>query len=256
MTLDSSPQGFEHAVRTLFELGGYDVVGEHILAHKKIDLYVEERRLGSVRRIAIECKDHGRPISQHLLTQIYSNYRPLYDANLIDEILLVTSHGITPSAETMCRTTRELRHLTYQDLESVIIDFTSYLGGLIEEYEADGLISRLCAASYPARYRPRTGGARLDFWARRYPDCDTGELWDGKDDLSKASIVASCPESIAGQGGPHSHNGSAWRNFFGTVAKRPAWKDLYDQKNRPQLQLRSLHASKSAGALRYLAGWF
>jgi len=142
MTQEDASRDFELAVRSLFAMGGYHVIGEQILGHKKIDLYVEEKRLGFVRRIAIECKDYSRPISQYKLNQIYSNYRPLYTDNLIDEILLITSHGLAPSAETMCRETRELSHLTYQDLESVIIDFTSYLAGLIEEYEADGLTSR------------------------------------------------------------------------------------------------------------------
>jgi len=130
---------FEGAVKSLFEMGGYDVKGETLLGHKKIDLYVEDRHLGSTKRIAVECKAHSSALTQQRVSEIYANYLPLYRDNLIDEILIITKQGISPSAEAMCKATRELKHLTFHDLEAVIIDFDPYLRGVIADYEEDGL---------------------------------------------------------------------------------------------------------------------
>jgi NACHT domain/Restriction endonuclease len=136
-----TPKEFEEAVQLLLVLGGYDVRSEMLLGHKRVDLYAEERRLGFPRRVAVECKMHGTPLGQKDFNEIYANYLPLYQSNLIDEILLVTDKGLSPSATTMCLTTRELKHLTYAELESVIMDFGPYLRSLIDEYEQSGLSS-------------------------------------------------------------------------------------------------------------------
>jgi hypothetical protein len=87
----------------------------------------------------VECKEHSSQLTQRKVSEIYANYLPLYRDNLVDEILIVTSVGIAPSAEAMCQETRELKHLTFHDLEAVIIDFEPYLRGLIVDYEEDGL---------------------------------------------------------------------------------------------------------------------
>jgi hypothetical protein len=130
---------FERSVGELLTLGGYDVRGETLLGHKKVDLYVEERRLGSARRIAVECKLYGTLIGQDQLTRIYANYLPLVKDGKVDEVLLITDKGLSPSAQAMCLELRDLRHLTYSELECVIMDFSVYLRGLVDDYEQSGL---------------------------------------------------------------------------------------------------------------------
>jgi hypothetical protein len=133
------PFEFEKTAGYLLSLAGYSVRREQIIGHKKIDLYIEECRLGSLRRIAVECKAHKSRLHQDDVTQIYSNYRPLYQANLIDEVLIVTRVGLSPSSETMVAETRELNHLTLHELLNMIMDFSSYLLSLLHQFDEDGL---------------------------------------------------------------------------------------------------------------------
>ncbi len=126
-------------VADLLSMAGYSVTREMLLGHKKVDIYFEERRLGSTRRVAVECKCHGTLLTQREVSAIYANYLPLYNSNLIDEILIVTMKGVAPSAEAMIRSTRELAHLTFEEIQSMIMDFKTYLIGLVNQYAEDGL---------------------------------------------------------------------------------------------------------------------
>lgn len=130
---------FEQMVGELLRLSGYEVKNEILIGHKKVDLYVEERRLGSVKRIAVECKNYAPTLSQAQVTDIHTNYRPLYESNLIDEILIVTRNGLAPSANTLVSLTRELTHLTFDELQSSIMDFRPYLIGLVQQFDDQGL---------------------------------------------------------------------------------------------------------------------
>lgn len=132
-------KAFESSVAELLSLAGYETRHELLIGHKKVDLLAEERRLGSHRRIAVECKAHSRPLTRTQLTSIYADYLPLLQANLVDELLVVTKHGVTPSGNTLVLETRELSHLTFSELQASVMDFRSYLAGLVSEYEQDGL---------------------------------------------------------------------------------------------------------------------
>src|SRR5947199_3768413 len=136
-----TPADFQVAVADLLRLAGYDVQSETLIGYKKVDVYAEERRWGRVRRIAVECKQYSRPLTQEQVTEIFSNYRPLYDAGLVDEILLVTALGITPSSETMVTLARGLSHTSFAQLQNAVIDFTSHLTALSRQVHDDGLAS-------------------------------------------------------------------------------------------------------------------
>lgn len=138
--MDAS-KAFEQAVASLLIAAGYEVRPESIIGFKKVDLYFEERRLGSIRRVAVECKHYKGVLSQSELTAIYTNYHPLYERYLIDEILVITQEGLAPSAQTMVQQTRALSHLTFAELQNLIMDFHPYLMGLISNYSEDGLSS-------------------------------------------------------------------------------------------------------------------
>jgi len=133
------PKDFEIAVADLLRLCVEQVHPETLIGHKKVDLYFEERRLGSVRRVVVECKSSRRPLDQQDLTTIYSNYRPLLDANRVDDLLVVTYAGLTPSASAMVRDARGLSHLRFDELQCSIMDFRSYLGSLVYQFSENGL---------------------------------------------------------------------------------------------------------------------
>lgn len=134
-------KAFEKAVASLLTAAGYEVQPESIIGFKKVDLYFEERRLGSIRRVAVECKYYQRVLSQAELNTIYVNYHSLYERSYIDEILVITQEGLAPSAQTMIQQTRALSHLTFAELQNLIMDFHPYLMGLIRQYSEDGLSS-------------------------------------------------------------------------------------------------------------------
>jgi hypothetical protein len=129
---------FEEAVKTALQLSGFNVTHELLLRYKKVDMYAEEVRLGVIQRIAVECKCHSKPLTLDEVTSIYSNYLPLYQQNIIDQVLIVTKSGITPSSESMVHSTRELNHITLADLQSMIMDFRTYIKGLIDNYIHQG----------------------------------------------------------------------------------------------------------------------
>lgn len=137
----SRPGDFEDEVRELLEMSGYHVTAEVQFGYKKVDIIAETRSFGKARRIAVECKCYASPLSQKQLTTIYTNYRPLYDAGDIDEILVVTSQGLHPSAQQMVLTARGLSHQCYDELQWSVMDFRHYLTTLVDNYayEADGL---------------------------------------------------------------------------------------------------------------------
>jgi hypothetical protein len=134
-------KNFEDEVANLLELANFNVKHEMLLGHKKVDLYITEQRFGSVRRIAVECKSSSRSLTQAQVSYIYSNYRPLIDANLIDEVLVVTKNCLTPSALAMVDATRDIAHIASADLFNLVMDFGPYLVGLQAQFHENGLSS-------------------------------------------------------------------------------------------------------------------
>lgn|GEM_PF-3832508 len=130
---------FEDEVAKLLSLANFEVRRESIIGHKKVDLYILEKRLGTVRRIAVECKNYDRPMTQDEVSKIYANYIPLQKSNAVDELLLVTSTGLTPSALTMVNQTREMSHMTDADIFDLVMDFKLYLSGIQRQFDENGL---------------------------------------------------------------------------------------------------------------------
>lgn len=149
-----SPAEFERRVKTMLQLSGYSVTSETLIGTKRVDLYFEYRLLGKRRRVAVECKrlnallDHGR------LAVILADYSVLFESYLIDELLIVTLNGLTPSAYAMIDGKRNVSHQTLSELTSSVMDFQSYLCGLIESHKRSDV---------PIYYfRPRTESAADD----------------------------------------------------------------------------------------------
>ena len=107
---------FEKEVGDLLALVGYRVYGERLLGYKKVDLYAEYDILGRTQRIAVECKQHSKPLSREQLLHIVVNYRPLYDSGIIDQLLLVTANGVSPTAAVFINDQRVVHHQTLHEL--------------------------------------------------------------------------------------------------------------------------------------------
>jgi hypothetical protein len=130
---------FEDEVAKLLSLANFEVRRELIIGHKKVDLLIQEKRLGTMRRIAVECKNYHRPLTQEEVSVIYANYLPLQKSNLVDEILLITSKGLTPSALTMIEESRQMSHMLDNDIFDLVMDFGLYLSGIQRQFDENGL---------------------------------------------------------------------------------------------------------------------
>ncbi len=131
---------FQDEVRRLLDIQGWRTEREHIVAHKKIDLYAErESDFGRLRRIAVECKRFASALTQSEVAHIYADYLPLLQERHIDDIVIVTLNPISPAAVTYARTAQGLIHNTCADLQNSMMDFTSYLRSLVDDYSKDDL---------------------------------------------------------------------------------------------------------------------
>jgi hypothetical protein len=185
-------KSFEGEVAHLLALADFEVEREVLVGYKKIDLYILQRTLGSRRRLAVECKAHGRRLTQSQVNLIYSNYKPLIDSNQVDGVLLVTRNGLAPSALTMVKTIREMSHMTSADLFDLVMDFGPYLAGIQRQFDDQGLSSYYIP--------PRTPGGQsleeaITAWienAETGPMAILGSYGTGKTTLAKrmASVLA------------------------------------------------------------------
>lgn len=130
---------FQNDVAGLFQIAGYQVHQDILVGHKKVDILVSEWRFGKQDNIAVECKDWNKTLTLKDVNEIFSDYRTLADKALITEILLVTKRGIADAAKAMVLESSKFRHSTYLELQASIMDFRSYLNGLVGQYQEDGL---------------------------------------------------------------------------------------------------------------------
>lgn len=126
-------KAFERAVRDLLALSGV-TTGELQLSHKKVDLLLEGHRLGRRWRTAVECKAHGKRLTLSQTGRIVNDYRPLIEQRHVEEVLLVTQEGLSPSSETLLYGEPAFAHLTYTELSNEILDLSGYNRDLIASY--------------------------------------------------------------------------------------------------------------------------
>lgn len=129
----------EQTVARLLSAAGFNVEHNVQINHQQVDVFVERKELGEVKRIAVECKFVAHPLTKDEVANIYMKFDTLYEANLIDQILLITINGLTAQAKDMVARKRNLNHLRFVELQSSIIDFSSYTNFLIESFNEDGL---------------------------------------------------------------------------------------------------------------------
>jgi hypothetical protein len=91
-------------------------------------------------RVAVECKDWARPLQSKQITNIYSEYIPAFNNNEIDSLWIVARKPIRAEQKETTRTYGiKLRIFSIEELVHQIIDFSSYMNHLIEEFRKDDL---------------------------------------------------------------------------------------------------------------------
>lgn len=121
----------------LFELLGYRVEANRLIAGRQVDLYLEDRSGPLSRCYIVECKDQANPVN----TAQYDAFRGRLNAgrNAVSPKLrgiLVASVGFVKEAKAQALH-EDIELLTISELESSVIDFRQYARDLIRRLEAD-----------------------------------------------------------------------------------------------------------------------
>jgi hypothetical protein len=132
---------FESAVSEALNAAGYRVEREQLVGHKKVDLIARQLRWGREWSVGVECKNYNRPLRVEDVRDIWSDYQALITARHIDEILIVTSKGLSPAAVAYVDERRELNAQDIKTLFNSVLDFRSYLTALVNGFHEspDGL---------------------------------------------------------------------------------------------------------------------
>jgi hypothetical protein len=109
------------------------------IGSQTVDVYYEEQTSVRTRRIACECKDYDRPLTKSILErEIYSKYKPLLDANLIDDVRIIAPLEIGSEAQQYVEVCR-FSFTTLDRMEAEMIDFRAYMRSFSGLYAEGGL---------------------------------------------------------------------------------------------------------------------
>lgn len=131
-------EALERQVSHAFRVLPGAVVSEHTqIAGKDVDVYcsVADPILGTIR-IAVECKDHARPLTREDVVGVLSDYRPLLEQNKIDRVMLITRHGIVATAKDALDGKR-FAHVTYDELLSSLFGPGCLVENMRQQFSVD-----------------------------------------------------------------------------------------------------------------------
>jgi hypothetical protein len=139
---------FRDRVAQLLHAAHFDgVTTERRIGGKKLDIYFEERTLTETRRIAVECKDYGRPLTaEQIRKEIYLDYHALIEARLLDGVLIVAPWALNADADAFVRTATGFAFKTFAQLQNDVMNFGSYLQSMRAQFHEQGLDTYYVAA--------------------------------------------------------------------------------------------------------------
>lgn len=134
-------RAFERRVGMLFELLGYRVEPNRLIAGRQVDLFLEDRSGPLSRLYVVECKDQANPVN----TAQYDAFRGRLGAarhEISPKLrgILVASVGFVKEAKAQALH-EDIELLTISELESSVIDFRQYARDLIRRLEPDPAIA-------------------------------------------------------------------------------------------------------------------
>jgi hypothetical protein len=132
---------FRDRVAQLLQAAHYDgVTTERRIGGKKLDVYFEQRTITETRRIAVECKDYGRPLTtEQIRKEIYLDYHMLIEAREIDRVLIVAPLALNADAQEFVRTAPGFTFKTFAQLQNDVMNFGSYLQTMRAQFHEQGL---------------------------------------------------------------------------------------------------------------------
>ena len=105
---------------------------------KKADVYFEDSStFQKTLRIAVECKNYSKSFDRSLFGEIYNEYLPVKDA--IDCLVIITINKPTSSVSESLNSYDWIRHYTWSEFVSTLMDFSTYLQTLKARFANEGL---------------------------------------------------------------------------------------------------------------------
>lgn len=175
-----------------------DVTPHVKIAGKDVDaLLVREVPLLGTVRVAVECKDHHRPLTRKFVSGVVADYQPLLTRGDVDAVYLVTSSGIVANARDVLPP--HITHWRLDDLLEEVLAPKSLLADMVNQYDASGLdryyaatsVFEVDVADVSARYAffynpfvefalaapdPEDIGAVLESWHKAVPRHEADRL--------------------------------------------------------------------------------
>jgi len=131
-------QPFEKAVAEVLQIMGFKVDTDVQLSAHQIDIYAEYFAGISHFRLAVECKDIDKPIGVADLQRFASTATLLRSRGLIDKGIMISKGGFSAAAKSAAEQ-YGIQCTTFRELESHLIDFSSYLQTVLEGFESSEL---------------------------------------------------------------------------------------------------------------------
>jgi hypothetical protein len=133
-----SGKRFEDRVAEAYEVLGYQVTRNVQLGGRQTDVLARMQVPGSSPlTLAIECKDHKRPIGNTVVSAFAAVVTTQCNGGLITDGVLVSSSGFTSDARAVADGVRELTLLSGEELASLIFNVRYPLRELVERYEQE-----------------------------------------------------------------------------------------------------------------------
>lgn len=129
---------FERKVAELYSLMGYKVELNKSLSSYNIDIYAEFMAGATLFRLAIECKLLDGVVRTVDVQKFASTVGLLKNHGLIDKAILISKGSFSDSSKRVANK-YGIDCITYEELESSIIDFSNYIDWLIESFESSHL---------------------------------------------------------------------------------------------------------------------
>jgi hypothetical protein len=156
-------KGFEDRVAEVYEVLGYQVTRNVQLGGRQTDVLARTQVPGSSPlTLAIECKDHKRPIGNTAVSTFAAAVTTQCNAGLITHGVMVSSSGFTSDARAVAEDVRELTLLSGEELASLIFDVRYPLRELVEQYEQEEIFQDYLPLKVTARSWGRSYTSQLD----------------------------------------------------------------------------------------------
>jgi Restriction endonuclease/NACHT domain len=137
---DVSGKAFEVRVADAYRSLGYQVTHNVQLPGKQTDIIAQTRvQGGPLLTLAIECKDEARAVTNTVVLAFVHRVSAHANAGEITSGVMVSSNGFTPDARAAASVDPRVQLLSWEELESDVLDVRHGLGQLVEHYEKSAI---------------------------------------------------------------------------------------------------------------------